>query len=42
MKKSIILGMASLSILSACQQNNVVTLSGTVSGKADQPVLIKD
>jgi thiol-disulfide isomerase/thioredoxin len=42
MKKCIILGMVCLSILSACQQNNVVTLSGTVSGKADQPVLIKD
>ncbi len=42
MKKCIYLGMACLSIVIACQKNNVVTLSGNVSGKADQPVLITD
>lgn len=42
MKKCIILGMACLSILSSCQKNNRVSLEGTISGKVDESVLIKD
>jgi thiol-disulfide isomerase/thioredoxin len=42
MKKIIILGIACLSIVTACQKNDVATLSGTVQGKVDQPILIAD
>lgn len=42
MRKSIILGMVCLYIVTACQKNNVVTINGTVSGNVDQPVLITD
>lgn len=42
MKKCIILAVACFSILTAFQKNNVVTLSGKVSGNTDQPLLITD
>jgi thiol-disulfide isomerase/thioredoxin len=42
MKKNIILGMACLVMLASCQKNNVVTLTGVVTGNVNQPIFIKD